>query len=163
MRVLPWAHTWLGLGAAVPTALSALWPGLLQRPSLLAPCVFPCLKVFFSSRLSRAEACTSEACVGASSTGSPASPTPMPTRRHYSTFPEPLSQSPTGFAHRLSASSTPYWTLLQSALSFRLPCLSQALPQFLLLSYSSSWSHMFQYQGPSDTHPQISTHCYESC
>lgn len=95
----------------------------------MASCVSPSLQVFLSSCLCRAEAHTLEACVGASYPGSLASPTPMPTRRHYSTFPEPLSQSPTGFAHRLSPSSTPNWTLLQRAFfsvcpDFPKPCLS---------------------------------------
>lgn len=106
--------------------MSALGPGLLQLSYLWASCVSPYLKVFLSSCLSRAEV-LGGLCWSLLYWKS--SPTPIPTRRHYSTFPEPLSQSPTGFAHRLSPSSTPYWTLLQSALFsvypvFPKPCLS---------------------------------------
>lgn len=42
MLVTPWAHMWLGLGAEVPAALSALGPGLLQLPQ---PLGFLCLSL----------------------------------------------------------------------------------------------------------------------
>lgn len=66
-----------GVGAEVPAALSALGPGLLQLSHLLASCVSPYLKVFLSSFLPvQSRSHPSEACVGASYTGSPSSPNP---------------------------------------------------------------------------------------
>lgn len=66
-----------GVGAEVPAALSALGPDLLQLSHLLASCVSPYLKVFLSSFLPvQSRSHPSEACVGASYTGSPSSPNP---------------------------------------------------------------------------------------
>lgn len=106
-----------------------LGPGLLQLSQLWGSCVSSCLEVFVSSCLSRPEAHTLKACVGAPYTARPAHSTPMPARRQsYSTFPEPLSQSPTDFAHRL----TPFYTL-KVTVSPRLN--SSRLPFFLSLPH----------------------------
>lgn len=122
----------------MPAALSALGPGLLQLSHLLASCVSPYLEVFLSSYLSRAGAHTLEACAGASYTGSPASPTPMPTRRLNIPRSSALSQSPTGFAHTGShclphptghSSKCPFFFFFQFALSF--PSLASVSPPVL--------------------------------
>ena len=123
----------------MPAALSALGPGLLQLSHLLASCVSPYLEVFLSSYLSRAEAHTLEACAGASYTGSPASPTPMPTRRHHSTFPEALlflnlpqallTQALTVFHTLLDTPLSALFFFFQFALSF--PSLASVSPPVL--------------------------------
>lgn len=139
-----------GVGAEVPAALSALGPGLLQLSHLLASCVSPYLKVFLSSFLPvQSRSHPSEACVGASYTGSPSSPNPCQpedTTQHSQNLFLNLPQALLTGSHPLLHPTGHSARVAFFFFFFSLPCLSQALPQFLLLFYSSSWSHMFQYQ-----------------
>lgn len=135
---MQWAHSWLGVGAEVLTALSALGPGLLQLSYLSASCVSLYLKVFLSSCLSRAEVHTLEACVGVR-------PYPHANQKTLLNIP----RTSFSISHRLCSQALAlFHTLLDTPPEYpfySLPCLSQALPQFLLF-YSSSWSHMLQSQ-----------------
>lgn len=106
VRFVQRAHAWpvRRAGGACSSECPEAWASVVT-PALEFWCLSLHLAVFLSSCLSRAEAHTLETCDGASCTGNLASPTPMPGRRHYSTFPEALSQSPTGFTHRLTPST----------------------------------------------------------